>query len=77
VSARTDRPANIPRPDLGRRRTSLFAAVAQFNIRHHDDKQHPDYAQAFRDWAFSWYLAIVELTDRILDRQQPPSHGPA
>jgi hypothetical protein len=42
----------------------------RFDLRHRNDKQHSDYDPAFRDWVFWWYLATVELTNRLLDRQR-------
>jgi hypothetical protein len=44
--------------------------ASKFDLRHRNDKQHANYDPAFRDWAFWWYLATIELTDRIRDRQQ-------
>lgn len=32
-------------------------------------RQQGDYDPAFLDWIFWWYLAAIELTDRILARQ--------
>jgi hypothetical protein len=59
---------------------ALFQIANQFAIRHRRDDQRPDYDPAFLDWVFWWYLATIELTDRILDRQQlcalRPGHEP-
>jgi hypothetical protein len=33
------------------------------------DRQRGDYDPVFLDWVFWWYLATVELTDRLLARQ--------
>lgn len=49
---------------------ALFQIANQFAIRHRRDDQRPDYDPAFLDWVFWWYLATIELTDRILERQQ-------
>lgn len=53
---------------------ALFQIANQFDLRHSNDQQHVDYDPAFLDWVFWWYLATVELTDRILARQDT---GPA
>jgi hypothetical protein len=49
---------------------ALFQIANQFAIRHRRDDQRPDYDAAFLDWVFWWYLATVELTDRILAREE-------
>lgn len=48
---------------------ALFMIANKFDLRHRNDKQHTNYDPAFRDWVFWWYLATIELTDRIRDRQ--------
>jgi hypothetical protein len=48
---------------------ALFHIANKFDLRHRNDKQHTDYDPAFRDWVFWWYLATIELTDRLLARQ--------
>lgn len=48
---------------------ALFHIANKFDLRHSNDKQHPDYDPAFHDWVFWWYLATVELSDRLLVRQ--------
>ena len=47
---------------------ALFVIANKFDLRHGDEKQHTDYDPAFLDWVFRWYLATVELTDRLLAR---------
>jgi hypothetical protein len=54
---------------LSRDEGALFQIANQFAIRHRRDDQRPDYDPAFLDWIFWWYLATIELTDRILERQ--------
>lgn len=52
----------------------LFMIANKFAIRHQNDHQQQDYDPAFRDWIFWWYLATIELTDRLIERasrQQP------
>ena len=48
--------------------SALFHIANRFDLRHRNDKQHTDNDPAFRDWVFRWYLATIELTDRILAR---------
>jgi hypothetical protein len=47
---------------------ALFEIANRFAIRHQDEKQQPDYDPAFLDWIFWWYLATIELTDRLIAR---------
>jgi len=48
---------------------ALFQIANHFEIRHINEHQKSDYDPAFLDWVFWWYLATIELTDRLLDRQ--------
>ncbi|MEK6443839.1 hypothetical protein [Pseudonocardia sp. T1-2H] len=48
---------------------ALFLIANRFDLRHSNEKQHTDYDPAFHDWVFWWYLATIELTDRLLARQ--------
>ena len=48
---------------------ALFEIANRFDIRHREAKQMSDYDEAYLDWVFWWYLATVELTDRILAQQ--------
>lgn len=53
----------------GKDEGALFQIANEFWIRHHDGKQHTDYAQdEFLDWVFWNYLATIELTNRLLAR---------
>lgn len=64
------------RGDLGRKdEGALFALANEFAIRHQRRGQHGDYDPAFLDWVFWWYLATIELTDRLLARQAPAAAG--
>lgn len=54
---------------------ALFQIANKFDLRHRNDKQHADYDPAFRDWVFWWYLATIELTDRLLARQGAAGAG--
>lgn len=49
--------------------TQLFHIANKFDLRHRNDKQHAKYDPAFRDWVFWWYLATIELTDQLIERQ--------
>lgn len=50
---------------------ALFAIANGFDIRHSRADQHTDYDPMFLDWIFWWYLATVELTNRLLERNAP------
>ena len=47
---------------------ALFEIANGFALRHQSESQKADYDQAFLDWVFWWYLATVELTDRLMAR---------
>jgi hypothetical protein len=49
---------------------SLFHIANKFAIRHRNEQQLGDYDPAFLDWIFWWYLGTVELTNRIIARQE-------
>lgn len=49
---------------------ALFQIANKFSIRHQNKDQQANYDPAFLDWMFWWYLGTVELTNRILRRQQ-------
>lgn len=48
----------------------LFQIANKFAIRHQNKDQQAHYDPAFLDWIFWWYLGTVELTDRIVRRQE-------
>lgn len=52
---------------------ALFHIANGFAIRHQDAKQLGAYDPMFLDWVFWYYLATVELTDRLLARPATPS----
>jgi hypothetical protein len=52
---------------------ALFEIANAFAVRHQNDTQKRDYDPMFLDWMFWWYLATIELTDRIVERG---SQGP-
>ena len=48
---------------------ALFTIANEFALRHQAESQKADYDPVFLDWVFWWYLATIELTDRLLARQ--------
>ena len=48
---------------------ALFQIANRFDLRHRRGDQQGDYDPVFLDWVFWWYLATVELTDRLVARQ--------
>ena len=52
---------------------ALFHIANKFAIRHQNRQQLSDYDPAFLDWVFWWYLGTVELTNRIIGRQEGKS----
>lgn len=62
----------------GKDEGALFRIANEFDLRHRGVRgrgreQQADYDDAFLDWIYYWYLATVELTDRLLARPQPPA----
>lgn len=55
------------RPDEG----ALFEIANRFDLRHRKADQRGDYDKAFLDWIFWWYLATVELTNRLIASRVP------
>ncbi|MCA0143962.1 hypothetical protein [Blastococcus sp. LR1] len=55
----------LPRKDEG----ALFQIANEFDLRHRRPGQRGDYGEAFLDWLFWWYLATIDLTNRLLDEQ--------
>jgi hypothetical protein len=51
---------------------ALFHIANQFDIRHRNERQKPNYDPVFLDWVFWWYLATIELSDRLLARDATP-----
>jgi hypothetical protein len=47
---------------------ALFEIANKFAIRHQDQRQKSEYDPVFLDWIFWWYLATIELTDRVIAR---------
>jgi hypothetical protein len=48
---------------------AIFNIANGYNLRHRRAGQRTDYDEVFLDWIFWWYLATIELTDRLLRRQ--------
>jgi hypothetical protein len=51
---------------------ALFLIANQFDIRHRGADQRADYDDAYLEWVFYWYLATIELTNKMLSMQNPP-----
>jgi hypothetical protein len=49
---------------------ALFQIANRFAIRHQSTQQLSEYDPAFLDWIFWWYVGTVELTSRIITRQE-------
>jgi hypothetical protein len=47
----------------------LFEIANRFGLRHQRAGQLTDYDPVFLDWIFWWYLATVELTNRLTERE--------
>lgn len=47
---------------------ALFQIANEFALRHQTASQKADYDPVFLDWVFWWYLATIELIDRLLAR---------
>ena len=45
---------------------ALFQIANEFDLRHRRADQQDDYAEAFLDWIFWWYLGTLELTNQLL-----------
>lgn len=53
---------NLGKKDEG----DLFQIANNFNLRHRRSGQKGDYNEAFLDWIFWWYLATIDLTNKII-----------
>jgi len=51
---------------------ALFDIANNFDLRHSNASQRPDYDDAYLDWLFWWYLATVELAGRLAARPAAP-----
>ncbi|MCD2104887.1 hypothetical protein O4214_30605 [Rhodococcus erythropolis] len=48
---------------------ALFTLANQFDIRHRRADQKGDYDDAYLEWVYWWYLATVDLVEKLLARQ--------
>lgn len=48
---------------------ALFEIANKFELRHRRSDQQGDYGTEFLEWFFYWYLATVQLTDRLVTRR--------
>lgn len=48
---------------------ALFRLANEFEVRHYRADEDLDYDEAFLDWIFWWFLATVDLTEAIIERQ--------
>ena len=52
---------------LAKDEQALFEIANQYDVHHRKADQRGDYAPEYLEWIFYWYLATVQLTDRLLD----------
>ncbi len=55
----------------------LFKIANGFDLRHRRAGQLTNYNDAFLDWIFWWYLATIELTNKLIEAAEPPRTGTA
>ena len=63
-----ERRALLKRKLLSKDEGALFKIAGDFAFRHQDGRQRKDYDRVFRDWVYWWYLATIQLTDRLPHR---------
>lgn len=49
---------------------ALFRIANEFDLRHQRADQRSDYDEAFLEWVFYWYLATIQLSDRLPNETQ-------
>ena len=54
---------------------ALFNIANSFDLRHRDKSQKADYRAEFLDWIFWWYLATVELSNRVSGKPSQITKG--
>lgn len=59
---------------LSKDERDLYEIANRFRIRHHKADQRGDYDEAYLDWLFWWYLATIELTNRLIEKSSG-GHG--
>jgi hypothetical protein len=50
---------------LSKDESALFQIANQFDLRHRKADQMTDYGDEYLDWLFHWYLATIDLVDRV------------
>lgn len=60
--------SSIKQSELGKDEPALFEIANKVNLRHQDKAQHGDYDPLFFDWIFWWFLATIDLIDRLAAR---------
>lgn len=65
-----ERRALLKQELLSKDEAALFDLANNYHIRHKRADQRTDYRPDFLEWIFYWYLATVQLTDRLLAEQQ-------
>lgn len=58
---------DLGKPDDG----ALFEIANRFDLRHRRADQLAKYDDAFLDWIFWWYLATIELTNKLIEAAEP------
>ncbi|MFJ6408166.1 hypothetical protein ACIQK9_21865 [Streptomyces hydrogenans] len=64
---------DLGKPDEG----ALFEIANRFGLRHRRADQLTGYDDAFLDWIFWWYLATIELTNKLIEAAEPQKAGTA
>ena len=67
----------IKRELLSKDEDALFLILNRFDLRHRRADQQPDYDEMYLDWLFWWYLATVQLANRLVNRQERTSPASA
>ena len=55
---------------LSKDEQALFQIANKFDLRHRKADQMADYGDDYLDWIFHWYLATIDLLDRVLATSQ-------
>ncbi|MYV69622.1 hypothetical protein GT043_27505 [Streptomyces sp. SID2131] len=64
---------DLGKPDDG----ALFEIANRFDLRHRRADQLANYNDSFLDWIFWWYLATIELTNKLIEAAEPPKASTA
>lgn len=49
---------------------ALFQLANEFHIRHNNERQKRDYDSIFLEWVFWWYVATIDLSNKLLKQQE-------